>query len=233
MRDVDRIREKFAALAPVMDERMTRLWLAAEAEAIGYGGVIRVTEATGISHKRIVAGKRDLEELRRRPPAEPPREQRVRRPGAGRPRVEVRDPKLVAALDALIDPTTRGDPESPLRWTCKSKARLAEELTKAGHAISATKVGELLRAMGYSLQANQKTREGAQHPDRNAQFESISRQARAFQAQDQPVISVDTKKKELIGDFKNGVSASAGRFGAALRGRQLVDPPHRHCLRTR
>lgn len=200
----ERIRQKWEALAPTMDERQQRLWLGAEAEALGYGGVRRVTEATGISHKRIVAGKRDLAELRKHPPKQPPREQRVRRPGAGRPRVEEEDPGLVDALDALIDPTTRGDPESPLRWTCKSTTRLSEELTKAGHRVGRQKVWELLRAMGYSLQANKKTREGTEHPDRNAQFESISRQARAFQAESQPVISVDTKKKELIGDFKNG-----------------------------
>ena len=205
MRDMrDQIRMKWEGLAPTMDERQQRLWLGAEAEALGYGGVTIVTEATGISHKRIVAGKRDLARLRKHPPAESPREQRIRRPGAGRPRSEERDPELVAALDALIDPTTRGDPMSPLRWTCKSTTRLSEELTAAGHPVGRQKVWELLRGLGYSLQSNQKTREGAQHPDRNAQFESISRQARAFQRANEPVVSVDTKKKELIGDFKNG-----------------------------
>ena len=187
-----------------MDERVTRLWLAAEAEVIGRGGVAIVTAATGIPHKRIVAGKRDLIELRSNPPQTQARAQAVRRPGAGRKPLEAHDPALQGALDALIDPVTRGDPESPLRWTCKSTRKLAKELSTQGHPVSATKVRELLSAAGYSLQGNRKTREGTQHPDRNAQFEHINRQVKAFQADGQPVISVDTKKKELVGDFKNG-----------------------------
>ncbi len=194
---------KFEALAPVMDERLTRLWAAAEAEAYGRGGPTAVTKATGILGKRILAGRRDLAALRASPPTEPARKQRIRKPGAGRKRLEDTQPGLVEALDALIDPSTRGDPESPLRWTCKSTRRLAEELTKAGFQISPTKVGELLAADGYSLQGNRKTREGSQHPDRNAQFERINRQVKAFQGRGQPVVSVDTKKKELVGDFKN------------------------------
>jgi hypothetical protein len=186
-----------------MDERMTRLWAAAEAEAFGRGGTAAVTKATGILGKRIWVGKADLAELRASPPTEPPREQRIRRPGAGRKRIEEHDPELVKALDALIDPVTRGDPQSPLRWTCKSTRKLAKELTAQGHAVGATKVRELLSSAGYSLQANRKTLEGAQHPDRNAQFEQINRQVKAFQAKEQPVISVDTKKKELVGDFKS------------------------------
>jgi hypothetical protein len=204
MPDVERIRKKFEALAPVMDERMTRLWLAAEAEMLGRGGVAIVTEATGVLHKRILAGKRDLDELRSSPPTAPPRTQAVRRPGGGRKSLEAHDPALKRALDALIEPETRGDPESPLRWTCKSTRKLAKELTKHGHPVGATKVGEMLAAAGFSLQGTRKTTEGTQHPDRNAQFEHINHQVQAFQAEGQPVISVDTKKKELVGDFKNG-----------------------------
>ncbi|MGB8929722.1 MAG: ISAzo13 family transposase [Anaeromyxobacteraceae bacterium] len=186
-----------------MDERMTRLWAAAEAEALGRGGAAAVTKATGIRAKRILAGKAELATLREHPPTEVPQKQRIRRPGGGRKRLEEKNPALAKALDVLIDPVTRGDPESPLRWTCKSTRKLAEELSAQGHSVGATKVGEMLAAAGYSLQANSKTREGSQHPDRNAQFERISRQVKAFQAKEQPVISVDTKKKELVGDFKN------------------------------
>jgi hypothetical protein len=203
MNAVDKIRWKFEVLAPVMDERMTRLWAAAEAEAHGRGGTAAVTRATGILGKRILAGRADLARLRANPPSEPPREQRIRRAGAGRKRLVEKNPALMRALDGLIDPVTRGDPESPLRWTCKSTRRLAEELTAQGHSVGARTVAGLLAAAGYSLQANSKTREGSQHPDRNAQFERINRQVKAYQAKEQPVISVDTKKKELVGDFKN------------------------------
>lgn len=204
MTEVDRIRKKFEALSPVMDERMTRLWAAAEADALGWGGVAAVCEATGIRSKRIAAGKRDLAELRDNPPDAAPRSQRIRREGAGRKRATERDPKLKDALDALIDPATRGDPENPLRWTSKSTRRLAEELTAQGHPITSKTVAVILKEMGYSLQGLSKTREGTQHPDRDAQFKYINRRTKEFQASDEPVISVDTKKKELIGDFKNG-----------------------------
>jgi len=162
-----------------------------------------VTRATGILGKRIRAGMEDLAALRQSPPAELPQEQRIRRAGAGRKPLEQHDPELVKALDALIDPVTRGDPQSSLRWTCKSTRKLAQELTAQGHPVGATKVAELLTQAGYSLQGNRKTREGTQHPDRNAQFEYINRQVKQFQSKGQPVISVDTKKKELVGDFKN------------------------------
>lgn len=204
MTEVDKLRMKYELLVPVMDERMTRLWAAAEAKALGRGGNAAVTAATGILGKRIVAGKRDLEAMQSEPPMTSPREQRIRRTGAGRKRREEHDPELVQELEALIDPVTRGDPESPLRWTCKSTRKLAEELTAQGHPVGATKVRALLTELGYSLQANQKTREGSQHPERNAQFGYINRKSKKFQASGQPVISVDTKKKELIGDFKNG-----------------------------
>lgn len=195
---------KFEALAPVMDERMTRLWAAAEAEALGPGGTATVTRATGIRGKRIWMGRKDLDELSRKPPQEPPRKQRVRRAGAGRRRLLETDPTLAKDLESLIDPVTRGDPESPLRWTCKSSAKLAEALKQMGHEVGETSVRHLLAELGYSLQANAKVREGTNHPDRNAQFEYINAQVEAFLAANEPVISVDTKKKELIGDYKNG-----------------------------
>jgi hypothetical protein len=201
---MDEIRKKFDVLSKVLDERQLRLWIALEAEALGWGGVASVVEATGLWNKRIIAGKRDLEELRASPPTEDPHEQRIRRVGGGRKRLEVQDPQLLGALDALIDPSTRGDPQSPLRWTCKSLRQLSAELAEQGHTASPATIGTLLASQGYSLQSNRKVREGAQHPDRNSQFEHISRRARRFHAAGEPVISVDTKKKELIGDFKNG-----------------------------
>ena len=195
---------KYERLAPVMDERLTRLWAAAEALAIGHGGVAAVTQATGILAKRIIAGKRDLEALKKDPPKEPPRGQRVRRPGGGRKRLEEHAPELRQSLEALVDPVTRGDPSSPLRWTTKSTVKLAEELRSQGYSISPNKVRYMLKELGYSLQGTRKTREGTRHPNRNAQFEHINRKVKRFQTNGLPVISVDTKKKELIGDFKNG-----------------------------
>ena len=203
MHDVQGLRKKYEQLRSVMDERVTRLWAASEAQALGRGGIAAVVEATGISKSRIRAGIADLEEHRLAPPA-PARAQRVRRPGGGRPPLLEKDPTLLDDLDLLIEPVTRGDPESPLRWTCKSKDKLAAELNAMGHKVSATKVGRLLHDLGYSLQVVRKTREGDQSPDRNAQFEHINRTAKKFIAKGQPVVSVDTKKKELVGDFENG-----------------------------
>jgi hypothetical protein len=200
---VDQVRKKFEMLRGVMDERMTRLWAAAEAIALGPGGSAVVTRATGIRDKRISDGKRDLADLAATPPRERPREQRIRRPGAGRKRLVDTDPGLLSDLEALIDPATRGDPESPLRWTTKSTAKLADELRRAGHRVGPRTVASLLHRLGYSLQAPKKTIEGAQNPDRNAQFEHIAATTLAFQAAGQPVVSVDTKKKELVGDFHN------------------------------
>jgi len=197
---VERIRSKFISLQAVMDERMRRQWAAAEAAQIGWGGVTAVAAATGLSRNTITTG---LHELRYR--ESHPREvvePRVRRPGGGRKQLIEIDPTLWEALEKMIDPLTRGDPESPLRWTCKSTRRLAEELTRQRHHVSDRTVAALLKSAGYSLQANRKTNEGASHPDRDAQFGYINRRVREFQRQQQPVISVDTKKKELVGEFK-------------------------------
>jgi len=183
-----------------MDERNRRQWAAAEARELGWGGVTAVAHATGLSRTTITAGLRELELPAQQRAVEG---MRIRRPGGGRKTLPQTDPALLDALEALIEPVTRGDPESPLRWTCKSTRRLAEELTRKRHPVGANTVGALLRHAGYSLQANRKTREGAGHPDRNAQFKHINGQVRRFQNRDQPAISVDTKKKELIGDFKN------------------------------
>lgn len=197
------IQRRFRSLSPFLDERMRRLVAAAESAAIGYGGVSAVARATGVSRRAITAG---IKELKQRKPARPvpPAQARIRRQGAGRKRAMDKDPSLLEDLDRLVDPVTRGDPESPLRWTCKSVRRLAEELRQEGHTVSYQTVAELLHALDYSLQANQKTLEGSRHPDRDAQFEHINRRAQRYLKQGEPVISVDTKKKELVGDFKNG-----------------------------
>jgi hypothetical protein len=204
MHDVRAIRTKYLQLRGVMDERVTRLWAAVEAQSLGRGGIAAVVEATGMSKSRVRSGIAELDELRRSPATQPPRAQRVRRPGAGRPPLVEKDPTLLDDLDRLVEPVTRGDPESPLRWTCKSKDKLAAELQAMGHTVSPTKVGRLLHDLGYSLQVVRKTREGDQSPDRSAQLEHINRTAKRFMAKGQPVVSVDTIKKELIGDFKNG-----------------------------
>jgi hypothetical protein len=191
------IREKFAALAPVLDERARRQWAAVEAQSFGFGGETLVWAATGISRITIRAGKRELE-------SKEDLGDRIRRPGAGRPSLEEKQPGLREALERLVDPVTRGDPESPLRWTCKSKEKLSVAMREIGFTISPTRVGLRLHELGYSLRSVRKTREGDSHPDRNAQFELINATAEEFQQRNQPVISVDTKKKELVGDFRNG-----------------------------
>src|SRR5579871_210580 len=198
---IERIRRKFDALGPVMDERTRRQWAAAEAAELGWGGVSAVADATGLSRTTITAGLRELRYRAEHP--EEPTSPRIRRPGGGPKRLTETDPGLLAALEGLVDPVTRGAPDSPLRWTCKSTRRLADELTRQGHPVCPRTVAALLAEAGYSLQANRKTREGGKHPDRNAQFEYINAQARALQRRGQPVVSVDTKKKELVGDFKN------------------------------
>jgi len=196
------IQHRFRSLSPFLDERMRRLVAAAESEAIGYGGVSAVARATGVSRRAITEGIQELRETKKTKRGAPAL-LRIRREGAGRKRRIEKDPTLLEDLDQLVDPVTRGDPESPLRWTCKSVRRLAEELQREGHAVSYQTVGELLHDLNYSLQANQKTLEGSQHADRNEQFEFINRKAQRYLKQGEPVISVDTKKKELVGDFKN------------------------------
>jgi transposase len=198
MPDTEGLARKFEVLARVLDERTRRLVAAAEAETMGFGGVSAVAQASGLSRGTVIRGMAELETAPR-----PTRSQRIRRKGAGRKRTVDQDATLRRDLEALVEPVTRGDPESPLRWTCKSVRQLASELRKAGHHTSHRMVAELLHAMDYSLQANRKTLEGATHPDRDAQFQHISGKILEFQAGRQPVISVDTKKKELVGDFKN------------------------------
>jgi len=193
----DEIRTKWAALSPILDERARRLWAGAEAEH-SEGGISAVERATGLSRTTIRAGRDEL-----RGGVDPNAVVNVRRSGGGRPTLTELNPNLLPALESLVDPVTRGDPESPLRWTSKSTRKLAAELGGLGMKISPQKVGELLYAAGYSLQATHKTLEGDQHPDRNEQFEYINARVDDFHARGQPVVSVDTKKKELVGDFKN------------------------------
>jgi transposase len=192
------LHEKYQALAPFMDERVLRRWAASEARALGWGGASAVTKATGISRSTIRAGIAELHQSTADPPPD-----RIRKPGAGRPRLTDGDPRLLDDLQALLEPATRGDPEAPLLWTSKSTRNLADELVVRGHEVSHDTVGRLLEEIGYSLQANRKTSEGKDHPDRDAQFRYINQQVRAFQEARQPVVSVDAKKKELIGDFRN------------------------------
>ncbi len=201
MSDSD-IQHRFRSLSPFLDERLRRLVAAAESEAIGYGGVSAVSRATGVSRRAITEGIKELRETKKTKRGTPA-QLRIRREGAGRKRSIEKDPTLLEDLDQLVDPVTRGDPESPLRWTCKSVRNLAEELRQEGHAVSYQTVAELLHDLNYSLQANQKTLEGSQHADRHEQFEFINRKAQRYLKQGEPVISVDTKKKELVGDFKN------------------------------
>lgn len=198
---IARIRRKYRALKPELDERRRRQWAAAESRELGWGGVTIVAQATGLSRTTINAGKSELTRPAKQRASEAIR---VRRPGGGRRPLTETDPDLLAALESLIEPTTRGDPESPLRWTCKSIRNLADELTREKHPVGAVTVAKLLREAGYSLQANRKTREGASHPDRNAQFEYINASVQRFLKRGQPAVSVDAKKKENVGDFKNG-----------------------------
>jgi hypothetical protein len=197
------VQRKFQMLSPSMNERLVRLWSGAEAKLLGRGGITIVSRATGMAHTTIRRGMRELELQVEGGGAVAAGESRIRRPGGGRKKITQTDPELLAALESLVDPVTRGDPESPLRWTCKSTRRLAEELARLSHPVCARMVGYLLGEAGYSLQANRKTREGNAHPDRNAQFEYINEQVKKFQRAGQPAISVDTKKKELVGDFRN------------------------------
>ena len=197
---VERIRRKYQAL-PFMDERMRRQWAGAEAAALGWGGLTAVSKATGLALNTIQAGRAELEaghgHVRRAAGA------RIRRPGGGRKPITQTDPRLRAMLLELVDPATRGHPESPLLWSSKSTSKLADELTRQGHPVSDRTVATLLRVEHYSLQANRKTLEGSSHPDRDAQFGYINQQAILALKEGRPVVSVDTKKKELVGEYKN------------------------------
>ena len=197
MTDLTGIKKRFSVLSRLLDERSRRLVAGAESLALARGGISAVSRATGISRPVIRQGMAELKNPNTALLG------RIRKPGGGRKKIAERDTAVVADLEKLLEPVTRGDPESPLRWTCKSVRRLAKELGRQGHVISYPVVAELLRELGYSLQANRKTTEGEGHPDRNAQFEYINRKVQRFFASKQPVISVDTKKKELVGDFKN------------------------------
>ncbi|MGI0155189.1 MAG: ISAzo13 family transposase, partial [Thermoplasmata archaeon] len=191
------LRRKLAPLLSALNERQRRLLLAAEARSIGWGGIAQVHRATGVSRRAISRGLREL--------STPGRKEftRIRRPGGGRKRTVTKDPALRRDLETLVEPVSRGDPETALRWTCKSLRALTRELRRQDHSVSTWLVGELLREGGYSLQGNRKTKEGSRHPDRNAQFEHINARVIAQQRAGEPAISVDTKKKELVGEFKN------------------------------
>ena len=197
MIDVSGIARRFKAVGGILDERSRRLVAAAESAALGRGGVSAVSRATGIARQVIRQGIAELGEAAVHPTG------RVRRVGGGRKKAVTQDTSLLRDLEQLVEPVTRGDPESPLRWTCKSLRKLAEELRRMGHRVSHQLVGRMLHDLGYSLQANSKTLEGTNHPDRNAQFEYLNRRVKRQIQQHQPVISVDTKKKELVGNFKN------------------------------
>ncbi len=193
---------KFAVLLPQLDERQRRLLLGAEAIALGRGGIAAVAAAAGVSRPTVTRGVVEV----KAGGDDPEVPDRIRKPGGGRKSLTETDPGIMAALDALVDPETRGDPMSPLRWTTKSTRNLADALTAAGHRVSHVRVGELLHAQGYSLQSNSKSVEGKQNPDRDAQFEHINTLAKRFQKSGDPVISVDAKKKELVGEtpgYKN------------------------------
>jgi transposase len=199
---VKQIRRKYKALNHMMDERMRRQWAATETLYLGWGGVTAVSKATGLSRNTIAVGLREVEDKARYPKRTV--SQRIRREGGGRKQIIESEPTIEKALEYLVEPLTRGDPGSPLRWTCKSTRKIAVELRNQGHTIGERTVAMLLHRAGYSLQSNRKVREGDGNPNRNAQFEYINAAVIAFQQQGHPVISVDTKKKELVGLFKNG-----------------------------
>jgi len=198
MKHPNALSRKFAAILPLLDERARRLVVANEARSLGYGGVSEISRASGLSRKAISKGIREIADGVILPPG------RIRRTGAGRKKITISNPKLLNAVACLIEPETMGDPESPLRWTCKSTRTVAKQLAMGGHTVSHVKVAQLLHDQGYSLQGNRKTEEGADHPDRDAQFRFINSQVKRALAAKTPVISLDTKKKELIGNYENG-----------------------------
>ena len=197
MKTSSELQAKLLGVWPLLDERTRRLMAANEARALGHGGISGVSRACGLSRKAIAKGMREIEAGTAPPPG------RIRQPGAGRKKITADDPGLMPALERLIEPETRGDPQSPLRWTCKSTRTLAAQLTRQKHPISHMKVAQLLHQQGYSLQGNRKTEEGGDHPDRDAQFRHINTQVRRSLAKGTPVISVDTKKKERVGNYEN------------------------------
>ena len=197
MKTTSELRAKLASVWPLLDERTRRLTAANEARNLGHGGIAEVSRACGLSRKAIAKGIREIEAGTLPPPG------RIRQPGAGRKKITAHDPRLLGALERLVDPETRGDPESPLRWTCKSTRNLAAQLSRKKHPVSHMKVAQLLHEQGFSLQGNRKTKEGADHPGRDAQFRHINTQVKRALAKGTPVISVDTKKKELVGDYEN------------------------------
>ena len=203
MEKIESVKSNYEPLRSLLNERGRRLWAAGEAKGLGWGGISLVARAIGLSRTTIRTGIKEINAISegKAPVFEA---NRVRRSGGGRKSLEEKDSTLIPDLEKLLEPMTRGDPESALRWTCKSTLKLAAELKKGGHKIGARKVSYLLNQLGYSLQSNRKTKEGGLHKDRNAQFEYINNQTQLYQSRGQPVISVDTKKKELIGDFKNG-----------------------------
>jgi len=199
---VKRLKTKYKKLHPFLDERTLRIWSAIEAQSLGRGGITKVSEATSLSRTTIYKGIAELS-IKARPKTIEEGPKRIRKLGAGRKKLKDKDYTLLQDLDSILEPMTRGDPESPLRWTCKSTTKIAEELRMQGHQVSQRTVCDLLYELGYSLQSNRKIREGSHHPDRNEQFLYIYKTVTKFQAKGEPVISVDTKKKELIGEFKN------------------------------
>jgi hypothetical protein len=214
-----RLREKLSGIWGLLDERARRLVAANEAQSLGYGGVRAVQRACGMSRVTIIKGLRELAE------GEPLPEGRIRRTGAGRKSIAERDPGLLPALDRLIEPGTRGDPETPLRWICKSTRTLARELTRERHPVCAVKVGQLLHDQRFSLQSNRKTEEGDNHPDRDAQFRYINEQVKIALREGAPVISVDTKKKELIGNYVNdGRQWRAAKAPLKVNGHDFPSP---------
>ena len=212
------IARKLARVWPHLNERSRRMVAATEALQLGYGGISRMSRLCGLSRVTITRGIRELED-------KPLDAGRIRRPGAGRPSLVTRDPDLPRILESMVEPVTRGDPESPLRWTCKSTRALAKELTTRRHTVSHEKVAQLLRAMDYSLQGNRKTEEGKDHPDRDAQFQYINEQVRQALSRGRAVISVDTKKKELIGNFDNkGRQWRKTKSPRPVKGHDFPDP---------
>ncbi|MEZ6101985.1 MAG: ISAzo13 family transposase [Pirellulaceae bacterium] len=194
---IDGLERKFNMLAGDLDERGRRRWAASEALELGYGGITAVSLATGLSDRTIRTGIKELRSCNPMPST------RQRRTGGGRKPLEIDQPDLINAIDRLVEPTERGDPQSPLRWTCKSLNNLQRELRSQGYQVGRTKISKILRSLGYSLQGNRKTREGGDHPDRNAQFEHIARRVRACRRGGRPAVSVDTKKKETLGKKAN------------------------------